>query len=350
MTGAVAPREKRVDLFKRAARAAVGACAVGALVACGGGGGGSDASGGSGSSGGSSGGSGGSASPYLLFASDYTGDVAAFTTLSPAAGTAITANVVETVQYTGKTMAYDAGHDELYTMFENTFVDPSAKVIVYGHASTLKAGATAARTLVLADFWGANELVLDVVHDRLWVLGSDHDSQGLIEVFEQASTLAGTPAASRVIHTSSYNIAVDVGRDILYLNQLGNEISVYANASTLSGSILADRQMRGMDSTDGMVLDASRDTLYTVGTGGASILVIQHASTATTAAPAAIALPAGAQLMGLAVDSAHDRLYAGGQGAAYVIDNVSTLTGGTAAAAKVQATGALVSAFAFAGQ
>jgi hypothetical protein len=340
-----------VEWFKRAARAAVGACAVGALVACGGGGdSGSSSGSGSGSSGGSSGGTGGSASPYLLFASDYTGDLAAFTTLSPAAGTTITANVVETVQYTGKTMAYDAGHDELYTLFDNTFVDPSAKLIVYGHASTLKAGAAAARTLVLADFWAADEMVLDVAHDRLWVLGSDRNSQGLVEVFEQISTLAGTPTASRVIHASSYNIAVDVGRDILYLNQLGNEISVYMNASTLSGSILADRQMRGMDSTDGMVLDASRDTLYTIGTGGASIGVIHNASTATTVTQAAIALPAGAQLMGLAVDSAHDRLYAGGQDAAYVIDNVSTLTSGTAPAAKVQATGALVSAFAFAGQ
>jgi hypothetical protein len=333
--------------MNRAALAAVAACALAVLAACGGGGGNSGSGGGNNTgSGGTSGGS----SPYVLFASDFSGNVAAFTTLSPAAGTTVSGNLVETVQYTGNTLAYDAVHDELYMLYENTFATPSAKLEVFAHASSLKSGAAPARTVVLPDLFGAERMVLDTTHDRLWISGSNNDHLGIVAVYDHASTLTGSASVSRTLAVSTQNMALDAARDVLYLNPAVNEIHVFAGASTLDGAVRPDRVIRGMDSTDSLVLDASRDTLYAVASGSASIYVMHGASTATSVTPSTIALPAGAYLVALAVDSAHDRLYAGGQEAAYIIDNVSTLGAGAAPAVKVQAPGSVVAAFAFAGQ
>lgn len=328
-----------MTVFKRAARFAVASMAVGVLVACGGGGGGD---------GGPGPGGGGGTQPYVLFASDNIGDLAAFTTLSPAAGTAITAHLVEKIQYTGNTMVYDAGHDELYLLYENVS-SPAVQLQVFAHASTLKADAAPSRTLVLPDLFYGEHMVLDTQHDRLWITGSDVQHISAIGVYDHISTASGTVAVSRLINAGSHDIAVDAGRDILYLNSFGNEVEVYLNASTLHGSIQVDHVIRGMSSSDGIVLDATHDRLYTRDTGGSNVYVLQNASTTMTGTQSTIALPTGTYLMSLAVDGAHDRLYAGAQDAAFVIDNVGTLSG-AAPAVKVPATGVVVTAFAFAGQ
>lgn len=339
-----------MKLVNRAALAAVAACAMAVLTACGGGGGDSGSGTGTGGNSPGSGGTGGTSSPYVLFASDYSGNVAAFTTLSPGAGTTVSGNLLESVPDTGKTLAYDAVHDELYMLYENTFASPSAKLEVFAHASTLKAGAAPARTVVLSDLFAAERMVLDTTHDRLWIGGSNNARVGIVAVYDHASTLNGSSSVSRTLAVSTQNIALDVGRDILYLNPAANEIDVFDNASTLSGSVQPSRIIRGMGSDDSLVVDASRDRLYAIATGSGIIYTLNGASTATSATPSTLLMPVGTYLVALAVDAAHDRLYAGAQDAAFIIDNVSTLSTGVAPAVKVDATGSVVYAFAFAGQ
>jgi len=336
-------------MFERAAAAAVVACSVGALVACGGGGD-SGSSGSGGSSGGSSGASRGGASPYLLFACDSAGSLAAFTTLSPAAGTSVTANVVESIPFGCRALAYDSGRDELYEAWNDVFVTGvTSKLEVFAQASGMKAGVAASRIVSLPDLLAIDRVVLDTAHDRLWISGSDSNSQGIVAVYDHASTLSGTAAASRILRVDGFDLAIDAGRDILYTNPFGDEVYVYANASTLSGAVRPDRIIGHLPATAGLVLDASRDALYMTDNSN-DIYIVQGASSATTATVATIRPPASFNLLALAVDAAHDRLYAGGQDGAWVIDNVSTLSAGTTPATRVQAPGAVVTAFAFAGQ
>lgn len=330
-----------MENIRRAAQAAVAACAFGALAACGGGGDG-------GSSSGNPGGPSGNASPYVLFASTYgSGAIAAFTTLSPAAGSALSANVVETVPFSGYSISYDTTHDDLYSLYSDI---SKSKVMVFAHAATLKAGAAPARTLMLADFQFASMLVLDTANDRLWVTGSDMNSRGLIEEFEHASTLNGTPTASHSMRITSLTFAVDSGRDILYTNSYANEVEVYLHASTLSGDVSPDRKIINVDTGNELSLDASRDILYSAG-GGHEVVALHGASTATTGPGTTITLPAGSSLTSNAViDPGHDRLYVGAQDGAYVIDNASTLVTGSTLATLVQAPNTVVQSFAFAGQ
>lgn len=335
-----------MEFFKRAARAAFAASAMGALVACGGGGGGDSGSGASNGSG-----SGGNASPYVMFASDYgSGSIAAFTTLSPAAGSTLAANVVEVVPDAGFSLWYDTAHDDLYTLYSDVFAQVKVKVVVFAHAATLKTSAAPGRTLVLADFGSADTLLLDTANDRLWVSGSDNDAQSLTEVFEHASTLTGTPTASRSMRIDGHAIAIDFGRDILYTNHFANEVEAYSHVSTLSGRVFPDRTITNVNAGLGLTLDASRDILYTAATTSATVTALHGASTATTGPGTTISLPAGATLMNAVVDPGHDRLYVGAQDGAYVIDNVSTLATGSTTAALVQAPNSLVEGFAFAGQ
>lgn len=355
-----------MQFLNRAASAAVAACALAALAACGGGGGGSSDNGtGSGSSGGTggssggtggvSGGSGGSSSPYVLFATDLAGDLAAFTTLSPAAGTTVTGHLVETLPDTGNALAYDAGHDELYVP-SNTVVpgiSQTSTLEVFAHASSMTAGAAPSRRVVLPDVFGVDAIVLDTLHDRLWVSGADTNSQGTIAVYDHASSMTGSATASRMLHVGGTSFALDAGRDILYVPAEGG-LAVFANASTLNGGVSVDHGIGGRAWNGDLALDASRDTLYSIDTDTATLYVTRGVSTLATATstsiiPTTITLPAGAQLYSVAVDAAHDRLYVGGQNAAYVIDNVSTLPAGAAPASMLTTSG-LVTAFAFAGQ
>jgi hypothetical protein len=286
----------------------------------------------------------------VLFASTYgSGAITAFTTLSPAEGSSLSANVVETVPNSGFSLWYDTSHDELYSLYSDIALPPKVQAMVFAHAATLKTGSAPARTLVLSDFRGATMLLVDTVNDRLWVSGSDRNAQGLVEMFEHASTLSGTPTASRSMRIASQAIAIDFGRDILYTNSFGNEVEVYLHVSTLSGQVSPDRKIGNVDTRQGLTLDASRDILYSAG-GGNKIVALHGASTAATGPGTTVLMPAGTSLMNAVIDPGHDRLYVGAQDGAYVIDNAATLGSGPAAATLVQAPNTLVQSFAFAGQ
>ena len=232
----------------------------------------------------------------------------------------------------GQAIAYDSARDELYVLVDWLGQPPVLRVDVYAHASTMRAGATAARSIALSNFIDATTLALDTAHDRLWVAGmrTSYANDGAeIDVFEHASTLGGTPPADRRIQNieSIQAMALDATRSILYtVGGITNGAAyAYTGTDTLASGAKPAYTLTGAGSY-GISLDVARDILYLpdVFTG----LTIVHGAS-TGAAATSINVPftsAGWQLNTAAVDSAHDRLYLGAYNQAYVIDNASTLT------------------------
>jgi len=329
-----------MGLTRRAVVACTMAC-VGLLGGCGGGGGSSSTDSGSSGVGASA-----SSGTNVLFAGDAaSGSIAAFTTLSPAAGT-ITANVFTKLTGAGSSLAYDQPRDLLYVIESWPFNTPAVQVQVFTGASKIAPGAVAARTIALNDFQLALAMFLDKTNDTLWVGGTDTSGLARVEVFQHASTLSGAPVPDRILKTNQANaLTVDVGRSILYVLS-DSVVSVYEGAATISGSVFPNRFVYDFAGNN-LSVDSARDILYGATSQG-SLLIVPGASTASGRVGTKVTLPSTAQARSALVDSANDRLYVGALGGGFVFDNASALTASSSATGvEVLAPGSLISGFAF---
>jgi hypothetical protein len=203
-------------------------------------------------------------------------------------------------------------------------------IIVYNNAKTATGNISPDRTITISGSSYINGIALDFSHDRLYVAGS-----GSVYIINNASTRNGTITADAVLTVSSEVLFIDVQNDRLYAANVGTDVYVYDNASTLTTGATQNRTitLTGIESYTVWV-DAGTDKLY-VGdrdtVGGYNLFIFNNASTLSgtydpvTDSTARIAF---ALLMNVMVDN-QDRLYMWPDSATSVsiYDGASTLSG-----------------------
>jgi len=181
-------------------------------------------------------------------------------------------------------------------------------------------------------------VALDAAAARLYVA-----TQSNALVFDQIGTAGGDVPPSRSITASGVNflhLSLDTRDDVLYTVDSAGQVHVFDNASTRTGQTTPDRTITpdlggsAVATTFGLAIDVGRDLLYVgMGTPSPSIVVFNNASTAnTTSTPIApnrtlsFATPVGSFFL----DEDRDILYAAqSDGRILVFDNASTLATGT---------------------
>lgn len=290
---------------------------------------------------------------------------AVFTTLKPAAGSNIAANVLGIGQlpmWLG--IAYDSKIDRLYAN--------DAKVInIFDKASALngKIAPTRIVTPLIAGLTLLNGMQLDKGSDTLYIGYATASSNYSVAVFTNATNMSGSVAPSRVITgINAGYFVVDTQHDILYTKDRGSvesKVYAYPDQSLINGAApFSTRKTLSLPlgNLAGLALDAKRDRLY-VGvlrgfTASGGVGVVEAASTRGTVSSAGadhtpaslISLPNGALGdIGLAYDPNNDRLYAGLDNNVYILDTVSQLQGGTSANALLvmAPVGSYITTFAF---
>jgi DNA-binding beta-propeller fold protein YncE len=196
---------------------------------------------------------------------------------------------------------------------------------------------------------------VDTATDRLYAANPGNNS---VVVFNNASTAIGEIAPDRTILDSGAPLAApagvfaDVARDLLYVADLTDSISIFEYASTLkhspppvartilpaSGTACSDIATTKTDlcSPRGISVDTLNDQLYTANSGASSILIFNDAGSIATngmVLPGRTILPAsgtacgdaGTSKMdlcapfGVAVDAVNDRLYVANTSASSIL-------------------------------
>ena len=281
-----------------------------------------------------------------LFLEDpHSGKIAAFTSASPASGTAFSDHVVAGVANANGPMAYDATRDELYVAVSNPS-NPAATIQVFDRAGAMTAG-TPSRTITfehgVTSLVRITKLVVDPTTDTLWAYGLN--GSGLIEIasgtlmiVSHASTVTSpVPLAGSVGVTAGSNatsFAYDAGRDVAFVTGATDAsdtavpgVAVYAAASTTFGTGGLERPTStlAIAGAADIAFDASHDILY-VADPQHGLWIVQQASTANPVLVGPIAM---AQVNSVSVDATNDRLVVGAGTSAYVFDDASTLAGGS---------------------
>lgn len=169
--------------------------------------------------------------------------------------------------------------------------------------------------------------------------------------FAHASTASGTdPATAPLVGSAVFPadgfeaaVALDSGRDVDYVTRWFADdrggsflpgVAVLANASTAPAT--PTRMIASASAPNAIALDAGRDLLYVADAQG--VWLVQHASTASPTTIGPIALSTAESV---AVDSGNDRLYVGANQKLYVFERASTLTAASSvpAASVVDAAG-----------
>lgn len=227
-----------------------------------------------------------------------------------------------------RSIALDAAGDRLY-------VAVNSHVLVFNQISTANGNVSPARSissgLVFSEY-----LALDTTNDVLYVGDGIHG----VGAYAGASGLNGPATAARTLAENipdlanqfMYGIAVDVGRDMLYVANLDsskvtNTINVFT-ASTANSSTTPDRTISlPYSSTIRIFLDAANDRLYVAGpAGGISVYDSAHSLSGPVAsATRTITLPFAAQFA-LFVDATNDRLYAVAANRGFIVNGASTAT------------------------
>ncbi len=168
--------------------------------------------------------------------------------------------------------AYEVYVDETRDLL---YVAYSDGVFVFANAATIDGDVAPVRTitgattgLVTAD--RDKRLFVDEVNDRLYVVDGD---TATVLVWDAASTVDGDTAPSRTIVGGNtgfnfpWGIAVDVGRDILYVaDESADAVFIFDGASSLDGDVAPDRILMGATSTlagpAGIDVDPISNRLY----------------------------------------------------------------------------------------
>lgn len=136
----------------------------------------------------------------------------------------------------------DERNDRLYEW------DLNGTIHMYAGASTLTSASTPTNTIVMAEngsFANYESLYVDVCNDRLVLAHRDGSTAGNeIAIFANASTLSGTlrfdtdSIARRNLGGTVMNVAVDLASDVLLAwSDSATNVQLYDNFSSLSGAI-----------------------------------------------------------------------------------------------------------------
>jgi len=206
-------------------------------------------------------------------------------------------------------------------------------VIAFDHALSAEGNISPSRRFP-ESITGPTGIFLDATNDILYVANTNHNS---ILIYEQASSFNPAPgqaAPTRILSGAKtglnkpLGLVYDAARGRLYVANQENSVLVFsagcAGVASLNGNIAPCQTLSGsstlLDFPRGLALDAGRDILYISNMGSDSILVYADASQSTTQGNLAPTREIRGHLgpevesilelpFGLAIDSANDRLY-----------------------------------------
>ena len=338
---------------RRAAFLIVAAIHLASLAACGGGGG--------------YGGGGGNmpvagVGASKLFAADSTHSVVgSLANPDPAAGALTVDRLIGpqpgAIPYNYAGFSTNIGSLALDTTRDYLYAGNGASVLVFHSASM--ANGDLFTNATIGPIGNTGSMFLDAANDRLYV-GDDVSN---VKVFSGASTASGSPTPRLItgMTTPIHGVAVDTGRNILYVSNdtvggsTTHQIMVFDNADTVTTAgpnrTITPTISNVNQTVGGIFVDNAHDVLYVAG-GSAStqIMVFAGASTANdvsgaTAPSKILTMPSG--MLNVVVDATHDRLYAVGfNGHIYLVENVSTLSSGAATAKDASVSGGMLTAVA----
>ena len=166
------------------------------------------------------------------------------------------------------------------------YVADGPDVLVYNSASTANGNAAPVRTITPnAGFAsGVGGVFLDSGADRLYL--SDPAAPA-IAIFDNASALTGSTAASRTITgaltqlTQPGSLIVDSSNRLIVSNFSPARIVIFSNAATTSGNVSPLGTLLSSDMTgpDQITLNAGNGDLYVADPFGARVLVFANAAT-----------------------------------------------------------------------
>jgi hypothetical protein len=170
------------------------------------------------------------------------------------------------------------------------------------------------------------------VHDTLFVPTAGGNA---VDIWDCASTLATDSGPTRTLNPATLNnpqygsAAVDAARGILYVNVAGT-VLVFDDATNVKGTTAASRTITVASSFRGIAVDSTARRLY-VNTSAPSTQVIANSDTASgTPTPAATITGIGG-LNALTVDTTNNRLYIANNNNILCFANANGLTGTVAA-------------------
>ena len=230
---------------------------------------------------------------------------------------------------------------------------------VFANASHLADGAAPTRSIVVTGYAVpfTTAIAFDTLHDELWLGGLDAfagNDSGRVTVFSHASNLSGSVAPTRDIQglPDFSAFAIDTTHDALYLAGGGGVMHgayVFNHASALITGAPVSRTIEGVDGTSTYLIavDEQRDILYVPSPRNG--LGIVHSASTASASVATLKVPSDTSCCTTAAsDARNDRLYVGSYANAYVLDNASTLSSTSSVpAAAVTQPGASIYSFAF---
>ena len=274
-----------------------------------------------------------------------------FGSASTASGVTSASTSASVAQVGGVTL--DGTRDVAYVA---SFADDA----IYAFAPASTSSGPPARTIRgITRVWG---VAVDATRDRLFAASFD----GLLAVYDAASTRNGTTTASRQITgfptgSDPYGLVYDAAADRLFVSLRGtNTIAVFDNASTASGAYATkvSRTITGaatkLSTPSQLAYDAVRDELYVANVGAfdaAQVVVFSAASSAkNSVAPSRTLTTTGYNdVSGIALDVTRDELYVstGTQLRVPVYANASTASGALTTSRRVEGFSQFVSQLAY---
>lgn len=259
----------------------------------------------------------------------------------PAGGTGdlppqITRNLLPEV--TGN-LAADVPHDRVVATAAGSAPGAITEVLFVDNASTtmqpVRAISGTATTLQVPE-----GVAVDSVNDLVYVL----DNSAKLLVFGPASTISGNVAPLRTITAafSLFGLALDSANNRLFLADPAGTINIFDNASTLNGSVVPNRVIAGAATQLAipvlLVLDSSGRLIVVNQANGVvppipfNILVFANAGSANgNVAPAAVfTLSANQQPVGMAVSPSGELYVVDVSPSVNVYSNITTATGNLA--------------------
>jgi 6-phosphogluconolactonase (cycloisomerase 2 family) len=183
-------------------------------------------------------------------------------------------------------VALDKGRDMLY-------VADDIDIFVFNSASAAATNGNVAFARDISPGFAVSAIFIDATSNRLFVADQAADA---IAIFDNASTLNGPVAATRVIQGAATHLAVPSGVQVdgtgrLIVSNVGNgttippTITIFANAATADGNIAPVAEITGsatgMVTPDQIVVDKTgTGTLYNADPGAARIAAFAGLNTA----------------------------------------------------------------------
>lgn len=216
---------------------------------------------------------------------------------------------VSTTLTTPTDVALDRGRNLLY-------VADNIDIHVFTSASTATGNIAPARNIGAS--FAVSAIFIDAANDRLYAADQAGNA---IHVYDSASTLNGTVSANRIVQGAATHLAgpgglqVDGAGRLVVSNGSPGSITVYANAAIANGNIAPAAEIIGSNTgfsvPDQIVMNTSgTGTLYNADPGAARIAIFTNFSTTTgNVAPTrsisgvSTTLTAGGQPVGVALDN-----------------------------------------------